>query len=602
MTRSAQPSAGTPGENLRRDSDRPSFMAALAAGRVRWELVHPFPEQSGPERERGDRIIAEMSALLRDRIDPTTADTERRLPDGLVDELKARGYLKLAAPAELGGHELSPFNVFRVLSAAASWSPAIGPVMSADNGLGAGAYLPALPAGPLREWVRQRLADGIVSCTADAEPTGAHNRARRTVAEPTAGGSAYLLTGEKVFVANASIADVLVTTATVREGNRHQLRLFFVDGRSEGIKIQAQHDFLGLAGFPNGNLRFDRVRVPRERMLVESRRDGKLTPATTRMVVRGRMYHVAAPSLAFARLALRCARDFTRRRVIDGRPLGDYQEIQRQLLASLADTFAIETVAQWCLLADHDRPVNPLYEQLAAKNISSLVCWRVVDRTMSLLGAEGLETMPSKLRRGAPPLPMERLFRDARVMRITGGVDFQLDNRSGRHLLARYYRAAEPDGPQVASASLGNLPGVRLEPRNRAHARRVETASTRLAETCRALVREHPDRAALFERERLVILLSRIANELLTMALTLARASQLAARGGPSAQHLADDYCTRAEHRLDRWWRELAVETDPMAAAAGADLPHATVTAGWLHGDRFDFLLGDLVTDGDAHQ
>nr|AKA59477.1 acyl-CoA dehydrogenase [uncultured bacterium AZ_40] len=569
---------GTSDEELLRDADVPSFVAGLHAGRVRWDLIHPFPEQDPEDRLIGDRAVAEMTGLLRERIDPITAEADRRLPDGLVDVLRTSGLLKLGAPRELGGHDLSPYNVFRTLCAALSWSAAVGQTLSVDNSVGVGAYLPALPAGPLRDWVRERVAASVVSCTADTEPIGAHNKERRTVAVPTGDGSAYLLTGEKIFVANAPIADVIVTTATLGD----QLRLFFVDAHDPGVQVKARHDFVGLAGFPNGNLRYDAVRVPRERMLPEERHDGRLTPTTTRMVVRGRMYLVVAPSLAFARLAVHCARDFARRRSIDGRPLAGYDEVQRQVAESLADTFAIAALAEWCLLAERSRPANPLYEQLAAKNIASVACGRVVDRTMSLFGAEGLETAASKARRGAVPLPVERVYRDARVMRINGGVDFQLDNWAGQYLLASHY--SPPDGAAAAPVDLASLPGVRLSARNLAHADRVVTDAARLAQTCRDLVRRYPDSAALFERERVVILLSLVLNELLAMALVLARAASLDAAAG-----LADVYCTAAADRLDDWWRRLAAADE----TSGAD--HAAVTDHWLHGDALEFLTADLV-------
>jgi hypothetical protein len=65
---------------------------------------------------------------------------------------------------------------------------------------------------------------------------------------------------------------------------------------------------------------------------------------------------------------------------------------------------------------------------------------------MSLLAAEGAETAHSKTRRGAPALPVERLFRDARVLRITGGVDFTVDLWAAEAMLARYGRCPEECG------------------------------------------------------------------------------------------------------------------------------------------------------------
>lgn len=106
MTRAARLRAGTSDEDLLREANLPSFVGSLYAGRVRWDLIHPFPEQDPQDRTIGDRAVAEVTDLLRERVDPITVEADRRLPDGLVDVLRTSGLLKLGAPRELGGHDL----------------------------------------------------------------------------------------------------------------------------------------------------------------------------------------------------------------------------------------------------------------------------------------------------------------------------------------------------------------------------------------------------------------------------------------------------------------------------------------------------------------
>jgi hypothetical protein len=146
-----------------------------------------------------------------------------------------------------------------------------------------------------------------------------------------------------------------------------------------------------------------------------------------------------------------------------------------------------------------------------------------------------------------------------------------------------------------AGPGLAALPGVSLSARNHAHAARVEADAARLADSCRTLLRRHPDRDALFERERLVILLSRLVNELLTMSLVLVRASALSRQGRPDGQDLADVYCTAAGHRLDGCWRELAAGIEQ---PGGPD--HAGLTDRWLRGTGLDLLAGDAEPPGPA--
>ncbi|MFJ6672746.1 acyl-CoA dehydrogenase family protein [Actinosynnema sp. NPDC091369] len=533
-------SAATSDVDLLREADRPGFTEHLHFGAVRWDLVHPFPATG-----RGRRVADEVVGVLRELVDPEQVDVTRELPAGVLPALGARGLLNLAGGPETGGHGLGQREVFDVVEAAVAFCPAVGLAMAVDNALGYSAYLPVLPDGPLREWVRDRVVAGVVSCTADTEPSGAHNSGRSTTATPVPGG--FRLDGRKIHVGNAPEAGAFVVTATLGD----ELRLFFLDAATPGVTITARHDFLGLSGFPNGSVEFDGAFVPAEQVLVEPEHAGRLTPVATRLVVLGRMHLIAAPSLAFARLAARFAASFVARRAIDGRPLGDYPEIRRQLAVAAADVFATETAVEWSL-ADHVR-VNPLYEQLAAKNIASLASWRVVDRALSIMAAEGLETAGSKAGRGADASPLERAFRDARAMRVSGGIDFQLDNWAGRHLLTGYY-----EGGAVHDV-VPDLSTLTLSARNAGHARFVADQARRLASTCAELTARHP-REELFERERTVILLSRVVNELVAMALVLARAST------EDRQDVADVFCTSASFRVHDSWHQLGADEPDYAA------------------------------------
>nr|AKA59493.1 acyl-CoA dehydrogenase [uncultured bacterium AZ_379] len=549
--------------------------------------MHPFPEQPYADRIAGDEAVAELRRFLMPRIDPALVDASRRLPDGFIDVLREAGYLNLLTPRDLGGRGLSPYNTFRVIEAAATWSVPVGSTMAVQAAIGAEAYLQAVPPGPLLDLLRRSVASRRVSGTADTEPMGAANQRRWTTATPIEDGAAYRLTGEKIHIGNGPIAELLAVTATVVEQDREVTRLFFVDTSTPGFRVKSRHEFMGLKGFPNAALTFDDVRVPRERVLIEPTQD-RLTPSLGTALLRGRLYLIAAPSLAIARSCLAYSRDFVRRRSIDGRSLGGYEAIQRIVACSLADTFAIEAVADWNLLADQDRTVSVRIDQVAAKNMTSVTCWRVVERTMSLLAAEGFETAESKLRRGAPPLGLERLFRDARGLRISGGVDFQIDNWTAQFsVLGCHYQAPEVSGPDdVDPDALASI-CARLSGENRAHASFATDQAAALGRTCRELARRHA-RAALFEREWLLISLARLANEILTMCLVLARAARFDGDSAADAQALAHIYCRAARRRVATLWAYVTDSQEP---------EHARVSDRWLHDSpTFDFLLRDVLT------
>jgi alkylation response protein AidB-like acyl-CoA dehydrogenase len=426
-----------------------------------------------------------------------------------------------------------------------------------------------LPPGPLRDLVRGRLAAGAITGMADTEPTGAANRVRETTATPVDGGAAYLLNGRKLYIGNGPVADLLAVTATLHEDGGARTRIFFVDAGTEGLEVTSRLEFLGFAGFPNGALSFRDVRVPADRLLAEG--DGAWLPAERAAVLsRGRVYVVGAPSLAVARNCLRWTREYVRRRAVDGIALAEYDEVQRTVAASLADTFALETVARWTMLGDTSgTPVNLMPEQVAAKDITSLLCWRVAERTLTLLAGEGFETARSKAARGVTPAPVEQLFRDARGTRIAGGTEVLLQTRLAANVVLAYFYP-EPDGSAGLGAAAAEAPPEGLGPRNREHWGALAADVAWFARTCLATARAHPDRAALGENGRVLVLIGEIAEELLTTTLVLARAAT-AAGGGD----LADLYCTAARQRVADRRRQLA------DAASGRE-PHHAVTAAWL--------------------
>jgi hypothetical protein len=88
--------------------------------------------------------------------------------------------------------------------------------------------------------------------------------------------------------------------------------------------------------------------------------------------------------------------------------------------------------------------------------------------------------------------------------------------------------------------------------------------------------------------DRVPIFLNRVANELLTMTVTLSRAALLAAGGHAEVQDLADVYCAAARHRIADWWRQLADDREP---------DYRRAASAWLSDGRPDAALADVLTE-----
>jgi alkylation response protein AidB-like acyl-CoA dehydrogenase len=571
--------------NILHEPGVPGFLESLYLGNYRWDLIEDFPEQDPLDEQKGTIALGRLRELLQRVVDPERVDAERRIPDGLLDELRKNGFLRMQTSRETGGLTLSAYNAFRVIQTAASWSVAVSLILAIENAVGLGGFLSVLPDGGLRDRVLELLAAGVVSGAADTEPSGASNSRRSTVAEMTPDGTAFLLSGEKIYIGNGPIADFIFVTAMVTDGGKDQARLFLVDTRAAGFTVESWHEYMGVKGFPNAALTLDRVRVPREMMFIEhqSEHEVRITGELSKRVIFGRLCLISAPALAIARLCLHWSRNFVNRRFVDGRNLGDYDEIQRIVATSLAEVFAIEAITDWSLLHEDNPRVNVKFEHNAAKNISSVTSWRIVDRTMSLLAGEGYETAASKAQRGAVPFPLERFYRDARNLRISGAVDFQIDNWTARMLIFSYYYPT----PAVDLEERPPPECCDLCPENQAHLRFAATETRRFGITCRKLANRY-SQSALAEREHLNISLSRIVNEILTMSLVLARAAKRSQGSNPHDQALAHVFCVDARRRIAELWAHVNADVEP---------DYAAISSAWHGFQGFDHLLTNVITE-----
>ncbi|MBL7502808.1 acyl-CoA/acyl-ACP dehydrogenase [Frankia sp. CNm7] len=555
-------SSATAGETSPR-----SFIEALASGRLPWELFAAFPEPGPRETAAGDELLAQFGPFIDAWVDGDELDRTRVWPDGLLKELRDRGYFQLTAPAELGGRGLSPYNLVRVVVRAARRSMGVGQMLCVQNGIAASALLPAVPAGPLRDFLRAEIAAGSVSGFGDTDPAGQNNTLAGTTATLTDDGSAYLLRGEKLFIANAGIADLLGVSATVTEPDGPRAGVFFLTTDTPGFEVVAPNDFIGLGGL-SASFRLTDARVPRERAILG---DGaaRLPRAIALRGLYGRAALAASGSLAVIRNCLEYCAEFLARRRIDGRGLAEYDKVQRIVAGILAAEFAVESAVRWTMV--DPGPEDRAFELYVTKNLATVLAWRASDRAVALLGGEGIETAQSKRRRGATAHPVERYHRDARVLRTVGNVDYVNDLRAGQLVLARYQGPGEKGAD--GGISLPDLTGADLSAANRRHLAAAAGVFQHLHRACRRLTDRRGAPAGPGERQEAVILVGELATELFGICAVLGRAAR---SGDAAAQDLADVYATAAGFRVADLTRRLAAEQEP-------DAPdYARISRAWL--------------------
>src|SRR3954463_11376754 len=79
------------------------FVKNLFWGNVREDLIFPYPEQSADEKQRGQQLLAELDAYLRNEHPAVEIDQEQEIPQWVISRLFKLGVLGMTIPREYGG-------------------------------------------------------------------------------------------------------------------------------------------------------------------------------------------------------------------------------------------------------------------------------------------------------------------------------------------------------------------------------------------------------------------------------------------------------------------------------------------------------------------
>ena len=78
----------------------PSFAALLYQGKVKWDLMHPFPRQSDEDKKLGDAFLAKLEAYLEANYDADEVDKTGEIPDSVLKGLAELGCFAMKIPTQ----------------------------------------------------------------------------------------------------------------------------------------------------------------------------------------------------------------------------------------------------------------------------------------------------------------------------------------------------------------------------------------------------------------------------------------------------------------------------------------------------------------------
>jgi alkylation response protein AidB-like acyl-CoA dehydrogenase len=554
---------------------KPSFVGELFMGRLRPELIFPFPEQDPSDREKGDAILAELKTFLAEKVDADRIDAEKEIPPEVTGALREMGLFGIKIPKEYGGLGMSQVNYNRIVQLVGSHCASTAVMLSAHQSIGVPQPLKLFGTKEQKERYLPRLARGAMSAFALTEPgVGSDPSKMTTQALPAEDGGAWLISGEKLWISNGPEAELMIVMARTNppQEARPEITAFIVEGDSPGLSTAHRCDFMGLKGIQNGLLRFENVRVPSENML--GRRGEGLRLALVTLNT-GRLTLPAACGGAMKQI-LAMSREWANDRTQWGAPVGRHEAVAEKIALMAGDLFAVESLT-WLTSAMADRGETDIrLEAAMAKLFCSEALWRAADGGVQVRGGRGYETADSLRGRNEAPMPMERLMRDARINLIIEGTSEIMRLFIAREALDPHLRTAGvtattqkvhyKDAAKFYASWYPPLwvPGrgkseVRVHPRVEGHMRYVERSSRRLARDLFHMIVRH--REGLQKKQLLLGRLVDIGAELFAMGAVLSRASSPRAPAG--SEKLADLFCRGARRRVDELHRAVYSNDDP---------------------------------------
>lgn len=389
-----------------------SFAKGLFAGRIASDLVFPYPEMPEAERARVASLIGEFRSFAASHIDPERIDLEERIPDDVRAGLARLGYYGLYVPRALDGLGLSQTGYCRVFEEIARVSPSLGVHLGAHQSIGMKGiflfgsdeqkrrFLPPLARG------EKVAAFGLTEPEAGSDVASLKTRA---VLAPE--GDAYILDGEKIWIGNGGIADVLTVFAQVpmdvKGVVKDRVTAFIVTRGLSGFSTGPEFKKLGIRGASLAPLRFERCRVPRENVLGEP---GHGFRHAMEILNNGRL-SLAAGCVGGAKRLLELSSAHVQRRVQFGAPIADLGMVKEKIGWMSLHTWAIESMVYLTTgLVDAGIEDYSL-ESAMCKVAASEFYWYAVNRAFQLRGG-GAYIRPN---------PFERELRDARINTIFEG-------------------------------------------------------------------------------------------------------------------------------------------------------------------------------------
>ncbi len=354
-------------------------------------------------------VLAAARHFVRTEVVPREEEIEESdaIPAAIRQAAVDMGLFGYCLPEEYGGLGVSLTEDVQLAFEFGYTTPAFRSMFGTNNGIAGQVLVNSGTTEQKQHWL-PRLAQGAVSsfalteAEAGSDPSGLTTLAVRD-------GDGYVISGAKRFITNAPLADLFVVFARTGQEARGTkgISVFLVDAPRNGVRVGPKDRKTGQAGAWTAEVFFDQVAVPGSALVGGT--EGAGFGEAMKSLVRGRV-HIAAVCVGMAERLLAESVAHARASRQGGRPIGEFQLVQAMLADIQTGLYAGRAMVM-AAARNYDSGADRRIGPSAAKLFCSEMVGRAADLAVQIHG--GLGYM-----RG---VPVERMYRDARLFRIYEG-------------------------------------------------------------------------------------------------------------------------------------------------------------------------------------
>jgi alkylation response protein AidB-like acyl-CoA dehydrogenase len=390
------------------------FAKGLFQGHFVANWVMPYPRIPAEEQTVLDKTLRDLRQFLDADLDAAEIDRQANIPRSVIDGLGRIGVLGMTAPKEYGGHGFSQMANCKVLEEIGRRCASTSVFVNAHHSIGIRALLLFGTHDQKQKWLPKLVTGEQLGAFALTEREAGSDAANvQMKATPSEDGSHFILNGEKRYITNTAIAQVLTVMARTPvpgKPGKDAVTAFLVTPDMPGFElIDGRMEKMGIRGTATGRFAMRDVKVPKENILGPF---GKGLKVALTVLDFGRTTFGACCTGA-AKTCLELAVQHANTRKQFNKTLGEFELVKKKIARIAADAYAMEAMTT-VTGSFIDRGLEDyMLETAMLKVFTTERLWECINDAFQVHGGAAYMT----------DLPLERMLRDARINQIGEGAN-----------------------------------------------------------------------------------------------------------------------------------------------------------------------------------